>query len=298
MKYKQLTGRKVFDVLNSIFLLSVSVICLLPFVYILAVSLSSSNAVSAGIVNFLPVDFTFSSYIFVMKSKAFITSFGISLQRILFGVLLNMILIVLSAYPLSKDKEKFRHRKLYVWFFIITMLFSGGLIPTYMIIRMTGLIDKIGALVIPTAVPIFSVIVMLNFFRNLPKELEESAYVDGASHWRILLKIYIPLSKPSLATVALFSMIFHWNSWFDGLIYMNRPENYPLQSYLQTVIINPEAFFKTISSNPDVSTILAYVNNQTTKASQLFISMIPILLVYPLLQKYFTTGLVLGSVKG
>jgi len=270
----------------------------MPFINILAVSLSGSTAVAAGKVNFLPVDFTFSSYLFVIKSERFIEAFLVTIERVLLGTGVNMMLIVLCAYPLSKEKQQFKYRKIYAWFFVITMLFNGGLIPTYMIVKMTGLIDKIWALVIPTAVPVFSMIVMLNFFRGLPKELEESAYVDGAGHWTILFKIFIPLSKPSLATVALFSVVFHWNSWFDGLIYMNRPEHYPLQSYLQTIIINPETFFRTMANKFDVSSILAYVNNQTAKAAQLFIAMLPVLFIYPFLQKYFTTGIVLGSVKG
>ena len=139
-------------------------------------------------------------------------------------------------------------------------------------------------------------IVLLNFFRGLPKELEEAAFIDGGSHYIILFRIFLPLSKPALATIMLFSIVNHWNSWFDGLILANRPENYPLQSYLQTVIMNPDQLMR--SMRGDYNKLLAFVNVRTTRAAQLFLGTIPILLVYPFLQKYFTTGLVLGSVKG
>ena len=159
------------------------------------------------------------------------------------------------------------------------------------------MINTIWALIIPSAFPIFNMVVVMNFFRNLPKSLSEAATIDGAGHLTMLWKIYIPLSIPSLATITLYSVVGHWNSWFDGLIYMNYPEKYPLQSYLQTVIINPESAFKMMQNNPNVAKILSLVSNQTTKAAQLFIAMIPVLLFYPFVQKYFTAGLVMGSVK-
>jgi putative aldouronate transport system permease protein len=298
MKKNILISKRILIFCNYIFLLIVALTCLLPFINLFSISLSGSAPVAAGDVKFWPVERTISSYEFVMKSGAFLSSFLISIERVVLGLIVNMILIILTAYPLSKSKENFKKRSLYAWFFIFTMMFQGGLIPWYMVIKMTGLIDTLWALVIPGALPVFSMIVMLNFFRGLPTELEEAAFIDGAGHWKILWEIFVPLSKPSLATVALFSIVGHWNSWFDGLILMNRPEHYPLQSYLQTVIINPAVLFKEMASQADVSTLLSFVNNKTVKAAQLFVAMIPILMAYPFLQKYFTTGLVLGSVKG
>ncbi len=298
MRYGNSLSRKLFLGINYSFLAVASVICLLPLVHICMVSLSAGPAVAAGKVKLWPVDFTWSSYLFVVKSEAFVKSFFVSLQRVFLGVGVNMLLIVLTAYPLSKEKGVFKARGVYVWFFLITILFSGGLIPWYMVIKYTGLMDKIWALIIPGALPVFSMVVMLNFFRGLPKELEEAAFIDGAGYWKTLWRIFIPLSKPSLATVALFCIVNHWNSWFDGLILMNRPEHYPLQSYLQTVIINPEVFFKNMMGNSSLQSVLQYVNNRTTKAAQIFVATIPVLITYPFLQKYFTTGLVLGSVKG
>ena len=213
------------------------------------------------------------------------------------GVGVNMLLTVMAAYALSKGRDAFRWRGAYSWFFIITILFNGGLIPWYVVISKTGLIDSIWALILPCALPVFNMIVLLNFFRCLPKDLEEAAFIDGAGHWTILWRIYIPVSKPALATVTLFCIVFHWNSWFDGLILMNRPENYPLQTYLQTIIVNPDKFLK-LAAGGDYSALLAFVNSRTSRAAQLFLGTIPILAVYPFLQKYFTKGLVLGSIKG
>ena len=176
----------------------------------------------------------------------------------------------------------------------MTILFSGGLIPWYMVIRLTGLIDSIWALILPGAVPIFNVILMINFFRNIPPALEEAAYMDGAGHGTLLWRIYLPLSVPVIATVSLFVIVGHWNAWFDGLILMNSPSRYPLQSYLQTIIINPDPKMLT---ERDLE-ILKVINNRTTRAAQIFIAMLPILVAYPFLQRYFTTGITLGSVKG
>lgn len=296
MRYYSSFWRKLFIVFNYILLSLTALLCLLPFVNLLATSLSSSTAVAAGDVKFMPVDFSFKSYEFVMTSQSFTRALLISLKRVALGVSINMLLTIIVAYPLSKEKSSFKYRGVYSWFFIITILFNGGLIPWYVVISKTGLINTIWALVLPGALPVFNMIVLLNFFRGLPKEMEEAAYIDGASHWIVLWKVYLPVSKPALATVALFCIVNHWNSWFDGLILMNRTERYPLQSYLQTVIINPEQFLRSTGNN--YKSLLSFVNVRTTRAAQLFVGTIPILLVYPFLQKYFTTGLVLGSVKG
>lgn len=298
MNHKKITSRVIFLKFNYIFLILSSVICVLPFINILALSFSSSTAVASGEVSFWPIEFSTKSYEFVMRSQTFIRSVFISLERVALGVCINMLLTVLAAYPLSKEKSSFKHRGKYAWFFMITMLFNSSLIPWYMVIDKTGLTNSIWALVIPGALPVFNMVVLLNFFRGLPKELEEAAFIDGASHWKTLWRIYIPVSKPGLATIALFCIVSHWNSWFDGLILMDSAKNYPLQSYLQTVIISPETFFSSSSGRTDYMDILRFVNSRTAKTAQIFIAALPLLLAYPLLQKYFTKGLVLGSVKG
>lgn len=287
-------GRKAFLAINYILLGATAFICLLPLINVLALSFSSSSAATAGLVKLWPVDFTLASYKYALSKAEFLDSFIVSVKRVVLGYGVNILICILIAYPLSKNKKTFIWRNFYAWFFIITMLFHGGLIPTYMTIRYLGLLDKIWALVLPIAVPVFDVILLMNFFRELPDEIEEAAYMDGASYWTSLWKIYLPLSRPALATVTLFLLVRHWNSWFDGLIYMNSPKNYPLQSYLQTIVIDIDT---SMLSASDVA-YLSEISDRTFKASQMFLAAMPILLVYPFLQKHFMTGLVLGSVKG
>jgi ABC-type sugar transport system, permease component len=268
--------------------------CVLPLVNILAVSLSSNAAATAGLVKLWPVEFTLKSYEYVAKRAAFWRSLGVTLLRCLLGVSLNVLMCILTAYPLSKDNQKLRARTVYTWFFFITMLVNGGLIPQYMTIKSVGILGTIWALVLPGAVPVFSMVLMLNFFRAIPEELEEAAFMDGASHWSILMKIYVPLSKASIATICLFALVYHWNSWFDGIIMMNKPDQYPLQSYLHTIIIQGDT---SVNSTTDWQT-MALISDRTVKCAQIFLSTLPIVAAYPFLQRYFVKGMVMGSVKG
>ncbi|MCQ6558398.1 carbohydrate ABC transporter permease [Paenibacillus mendelii] len=291
---EQLTlGRRLFVGTNYVVLALLSILCLVPLIHVLAVSFSSSAAATAGLVKLWPVEFTISSYQFVLAKPAFLTSIGVTLQRVAIGLTINMVLTILVAYPLSKEVNKFPMRTVYVWIFVVTILFQGGLIPLYMTVKYTGIMDTIWALVLPNAVPVFNVVLLLNFFRGLPKELEEAAFMDGAGHWRTLWQIIVPLSAPALATLTLFATVGHWNSWFDGLIFMDSPSHYPLQSYLQTVVINRDL---SLISSSDMKS-LAEVNDRTAKAAQIFLGALPILLVYPFLQRFFMKGIVLGSVK-
>ncbi|CAN7447481.1 carbohydrate ABC transporter permease [Paenibacillus sp. LjRoot56] len=290
---KVTTSRKVFLLVNYIGLGLIAFLCLLPLINVLAVSFSSSSAAAGGFVKLWPVDFTIASYKHALTKKEFLEGLIVSIQRVVLGYGINMVITILIAYPLSKETTTLRARNVYAWFFIITMLFHGGLIPSYMTMKALGLLDTIWALVLPGAVHVFNMILLLNFFRNLPKEIEEAAYIDGAGHWKVLWSMYIPLSKPALATITLFTVVMHWNSWFDGLIYMNSPSNYPLQSYLQTIIVNPDS--STLSST---ELYMSEVSDRTFKAAQVFLAALPILIFYPFLQKYFMKGLVMGSVKG
>jgi len=282
------------NILNLFLLAVIALVCAFPIIHTLALSLSSASAASSGRVTLWPVEFTTQSYQFVLGNPAFIRSFGISLLRVLVGVPFTMFLTVLVAYPLSRSTKEFRLRDVFAWFFLLTVLFSGGLIPYYMVVNRTGLIDSFWALIIPGALPVFNVILLVNSFRNIPKELEEAAAMDGAGHWTILFKILLPMSAPILATLTLFVAVAHWNAWFDGIIFMNSPAKYPLQSYLQTVIVNPDPRFL---SERDLA-LLQLISNRTTRAAQIFIAMIPIMVIYPFLQRYFVTGIKLGSVKG
>lgn len=294
MRYKGSISRRVFMVFNVIFFFILAMVCFLPMINVLAVSFSSASAAQAGYVTFWPVQFNAASYKYALGRPQFLTSMWVSLKRIVLGGAINMLLTILAAYPLSKENTKLRMRTFYSWFFVTTMLISGGLIPTFMVIDKLGLLDTIWALVLPGALPVFNLIILLNFFRQIPVELEEAAAMDGASHWTILWRIYVPCSMPAIATLTLFVVVGHWNSWFDGLIYMNHTTNYPLQSYLQTVIVQRNA---ADMQNIDYRS-LALMSDRTIKASQVFMGAVPILLAYPFLQRYFVTGITLGSVKG
>ena len=289
-------GRKVFLAVDVIVILLLCLICMVPLLNLLAYSFSASQPIIENKVFLWPKEFTLKAYQYVLESKEFWSSVSVSVKRVLLGVPLNTLLTILVAYPLSKDERQFKARKYYVAYMLTVMLFNGGLMPTYYIVSKTKLIDTVWALIIPGAVPIFNCIVLMNFFRGIPSELEESAKLDGASQWQILWRIFIPISKPSLATIILFSLINHWNSWFDGLIYSNHTTNYPLQSNLQTLVTSTTE----ILAQGDVKAIakLVDINYTNMKAAQIFISVIPLMLIYPFLQKYFTTGLTMGSVKG
>ena len=288
--------RKIFLFFNTLVILCLTIICVVPILNVFAQSFSSSHAITTNQVKLWPVDFTLSAYKYVMKDAKFWHAALVSVKRVCLGVPLNLLFTMLAAYPLSKKDTVFSTRKYYAAYFIFLMIFNGGLIPTYYVISKLRLIDTIWALVLPGSVPIFNVILMMNFFRGIPESLEESAMLDGAGEWTILTRIYLPLSKPSVATVTLFTLIGHWNSWFDGLIYSNFTENYPLQSYLQTLVVDLNAILQDGDLSRIVDALL--VNDKNMKAAQIFISIVPLMIIYPFCQKHFTKGLTIGSVKG
>lgn len=285
-------GSRLFDVFNHVLLVALALMCLLPLVNVLAISLSDRAATTARLVKLWPINFNTLNYQQIFASTQFQRSFLISVIRVVLGSGISLFISVLTAYPLSLQ-ESFAGQRPFKWLLIFAMLFSGGLIPWYLAIRNLGLLNSIWALVLPPAVQMFHIVVMLNFFRTLPIELSEAATIDGASHWRILFQIYLPLSKPGIATILLFVAVQHWNSWFDGYILMNTPVKYPLQTYLYTTVVAER--YSELVTDPK---ILEKLSEQSMRAAQIFVATAPILAIYPFLQRYFVTGLVLGSVKG
>ncbi len=277
-----------------VFLLGV--ICLLPLLNIVAVSFSGSAAVAANRVGIFPEDFTVAAYEKILGDHQFWRSFGISVARVVLALLLNLILIMLMAYPLSKSKREFKGRNIYMDLLIFAMLFNGGMIPTYIVIKNLGLLNTIWALILPGAVPIFSVIMVMNFFMGVPKALEEAAVIDGATPLQVLTKVYLPCSKPVIATIALFSIVGSWNDFFSGLLYMTKVNNYPLQTYIQSLNVKLEDMLNAGGSISSLVNIMD-VSAQNLNAAKIVVSVIPLLLIYPLLQKYLITGIVVGSVK-
>ena len=287
-------GEKIFNVINSIFLVAVALFCLAPMVYMLAVSLSDNAQVVAGNVTFWPKKFTTATYEYLLGYQAFWKSMGISVVRTALSLGFTLTLTVLSAYPLSKSPKKFYGRSIFAWYFFIPMLINGGLIPTYMIVSRLGLIGSLWSLILPSAVTVFYVMLLLNFFRGLPEELEEAALLDGAGQWTILFRVFLPLATPALATIAVYCSLAQWNEWFNGIIYMKTPSQYPLMSYLQATVLNVD--MESLSAEEQQK--MASIGSDTYQAAQLFIAALPMLCIYPFMQKYFTKGLVMGSVKG
>jgi putative aldouronate transport system permease protein len=282
-------GYRVFAVFNNIFLILVALTCLLPLLHLLAQSFSSKAAINGNLVSFWPVDFNVEAYVKTFQNDNFVRSMGISVVRTILGTTISMFLITTAGYALSKD---FRGRNALMWIFIFTMLFSGGLIPSYILVTSLGLKDTIWALVLPGAFGAYNLILIMNFFKTIPKALEEAAFIDGASFFTILWKIFLPLSLPGLATVGLFIMVGNWNAWFDGILYMSNTNNYPLASFLQTIVVQSST--QNMALDP---TAAKAMSEQSIKAAQIFIGTLPIILVYPFLQKYFVKGIVMGSVK-
>ncbi len=294
---KHTKAQNIFNIVNIVFITLVALLCLAPMVNIAALSFSSRNMVNAGAVSFWPKGFTLSSYQYMLSNSGLVPAAIVTLKRVALGLAVNLSLTVLVAYPLSKNKKMFHGRGIYVGFFLFAMVFNGGLIPTYLVINQLKLIDKIWALILPNAVNMYFVLLMLNFFRGIPGSIEEAAIVDGAGWLTALLKIYLPLSLPSLATITLFIIVGHWNEWFDGMIYNNQAANYPLMTFLQYHIIN----FKTTDLRPEqiaANPALTNLDGRAIKSAGIVLCTLPILCFYPFLQRYFVTGIVMGSVKG
>ena len=266
--------------------------CLLPLINMVAISFSGSNAVSANKVGLLPVDFNTSAYKKLLGDAQFWKSFLISVERVVLGTFINMVFTISMAYPLSKSRNRFRAREIYMKIVIFAMLFSGGIIPLFMVVSKLHLTNTIWSLVLPGAVPVFNVILLINFFKGVPDSLDEAARIDGAGPLTVLLKIYLPVSLPALATVALFAIVNHWNDYFSGLIYMSKAEMYPLQTYFQQLTVD-------LTQITDANQLkqLASMNNRTFNAAKIVVSTIPLLIIYLFLQKYFVTGMVIGAVK-
>lgn len=291
---KESTGRKVFRVINAAILVLLALICLLPFINVIAISFSDTFYVDANQVSLWPKGFNTSAYTYILGRQTFWTSFRTSIIRMVLGGAINLFLIILTAYPLSKDNSKLHFRSVYTWYFFITMLISGGMIPNYLLISKLGLRDTMWSLVLPGALPIFNLVLMLNFFRQIPQALEEAALIDGAGHLRTLVQIYLPMSMPSIATITLFCLVTHWNAWFDGMLYITTVSKIPMQTYLRSIIID----LNVADMTADDYELYALLSNRTVKCSQIIVATIPILCIYPFLQRYFVTGIVLGSVKG
>lgn len=286
-------GEKIFGVFNNILMVVLAMICLLPLLHVLAVSLSDSASASANLVKFWPKGFNIAAYEMVFTNKVFLNSFGISVMRTLLGTAINLTMVILAAYPLSKEESSLKGRNIIIWFFTIPMLISGGLVPTFLLIKDLHMIDTFWALILPGCVPTFYVVMMMNFFRGISRNISEAAEIDGASEWIILVRIMLPLSMASIATITLFAMVGHWNEWFGGMIYMNSMNKWPLQTLLRQMLKSVDT---SMFSSTDLMK-MKQLSSRSFQSAQIMFATVPILLVYPFLQRYFITGLTIGAVK-
>ncbi len=290
---KLTAGEKVFGVFNVIFLGVVALLCLYPFMYTLSMSLSTANEASRAGFHIVPREVTLTSYKVVLGNPNIVTGYVNSILRTVIGTSLTLLATCVAAYPLSR--REMPHRSLITFMIVFTMLFNGGMVPGYLLIKNLGLINTLGALVIPTMITAFNVIIVKNFFQSLPESLVESARMDGAGEWRVLFSIYIPLSKPVLATVALWSAVGHWNAWFDALLYITDDSKQVLQTFLlQRIVIESGTQMMELGIT---DTEVLQFTGETIKAATIIVTILPIICVYPFVQKYFVKGIMLGGVK-
>lgn len=277
-------------VISYIVMTLFAIMCLFPFYYILVVSISDPQYVREGQIILWPRGFSLEAFKVTFQHARFYSSFRISVIRTLVGTALGITLSSSLAYAVSR--KYLRGRKFFMIFIVFTMLFNGGIIPTYLVVRYTDLIDTTWALIIPNMINTFNVIVLVNFFRSIPDEIEESAKIDGANDLVIFYRLMIPVAMPAIATITLFISVYHWNSLMDGILYINTPSKKPLQVYLNDIV----AAGQTDDLFGDASA--RWLPTLSLKTATIFASTLPILVVYPFLQKYFVKGIMVGSVKG
>ena len=296
MKRKRITQDKVVYFINYILLTILLLMVLYPIIYIISCSFSSGDALMTGKVKLLPVDFTLQSYKAVFKYQSIWTGYKNSIIYAVVGTLISMVLTLFAAYPLSR--EDFRGKKVYTVIILFTMMFSGGLIPTYMLIKNLHMMDTIWAVVLPGAVSAYNIIVARTFFANtIPKELREAAEMDGCSDFRFFTTIVIPLSTPIIAVLSLWVIVGLWNSYFGPMIYLNTGDKYPLQLVLRRILLLSQVNLNQSNIDPEVIRKNQYLG-EMLKYGTIRVSTLPLMIVYPFVQKYFVKGVMLGSIKG
>ena len=290
--YDKTFGSRLFDKINIILLILVVVATLYPFYYITIVSLSNGNAVLRGEVRFWPVGLTLESYKLVFENPAIPRSLANSVLYTSVGTVINLIMTTLCAYPLARPR--FSGRGVFTWIVTLTMFLSGGLIPLYLLVMQLGFINSMWALVLPGAINVWNMFILRTSFQQIPEELYEAAIIDGANDLQALVKIALPLSKAVLATLLLFYAVAHWNDFFNALIFLDDRVRYPIQLIMRNIVILGR--FEQTNELGAASDFAAI--EQTLKYATIMVSTIPILMVYPFVQKYFVRGVMIGAIKG
>lgn len=296
MKNKKITQDKVVYFVNYILLALFSIVVLYPLIYVVSCSFSSGEALMSGRVKFLPVEPTLLSYKTVFKYDAIWTGYLNSIIYTFVGTIISIVLTLFAAYPLSRSD--FRGGSILMKLFLFTMMFNGGLVPTYLLVRNLGMVDTIWAVVLPTAVNAYNIIVARTFFRQtISKELQEAAELDGCSDFKFFTKIAIPLSMPIIAVLCLWVAVALWNGYFNPLIYINSQEKYPLQLVLRRILLMSQVDFGNSAVDPKVVMENQFLS-QMLRYGTIIISSLPLMIIYPFVQKYFVKGVMIGSVKG
>ncbi|GAA0376275.1 carbohydrate ABC transporter permease [Bacillus horti] len=292
MSIKDSPSRKLFLKINLTLLIVYSLIMLLPLLHVFAQSFSSSEAIDRGDVILWPIEFTFANYQYVFQDISIWRSFGVTIFITVVGTAINLLATASLAYPLSR--KEFIGRRYVLFMVLFTMIFSAPLIPTYLLVQKLGLLNSVWSLILPTAISAFNFFVMRSFFIQIPSELIDSSRIDGCGELRILFKIILPLSKPALATLAIFYAVFHWNTYFNALMYIENRRLYPLQVKLREMIVDD-----TLVADPtsDMFSSMLSSSPEGIKMATIVVATIPILAIYPFLQKFFIKGFMLGGIK-
>lgn len=290
---KHTTGEKWFYAVNYILLTLIGLSCLLPLIHIAALSLSDKHAIASGTIAFWPVNLDWSGYKALLLETPVVEAFRNSIVITVVGTALNMVATILAAYPLSK--RYFIGRRVYSFAIIFTMLFGAGLIPAYLLMKSLGLVNSYWALWLPGLVSVWNMMVLRSFLEGLPEELEEASRIDGCSEWRLLTNIVLPLSVPVLAALSLFYAVGHWNSFMSVLIYINDSSKHNLAVLVQQMIQNQSLMQEMANVQPDLAVSLT---PEGVKAAGIIVMTVPMLVVYPFLQRYFVKGVMIGAVKG
>ncbi|WP_431089512.1 carbohydrate ABC transporter permease [Paenibacillus sp. 8b26] len=286
------TANRTFDIVTTILVVVAVLLCLAPFIHILSISFSSNRAITSGEVTLFPVDFNLKAYGKVFSDMSMIRSLGFTVMLTVITTVLSMLMTVIAAYPLTKKNLK--GRKTIMFIIVVTMFFSGGIIPEYILVRDLHLLNNMGSLILPGLISPFYLIILISFFNGIPESLGEAAEIDGSSHFGTLIRIVLPLSLPVLATLSLFYGVGRWNGFQDTLMYIQNPDLFPLQLKLYQMIQNN--MVSELSRLEGASG--AKITPEGLKAASVIFATVPILLVYPWLQRYFVSGVMLGAVKG
>lgn len=295
IKIKRSKGTLIFDTINYIFIIVFCFLCLYPIWYVVVNSFNDAHDAMMGGIYWWPRVFSLENYRTVFADNRVLQAFKVTVAKTLIGTMVNVFFTAMVAYPMSKTYLV--GRKFYMAMGTITLFFSGGLIPTFILFKNLNLLDNFLVYIIPAAFNFFNLLIFINFFREIPPSLEESARIDGASDWRIFLRIILPLSKPVLATIALFAGVGQWNDWFGGVMYMTtRMDLEPIQTYLYRMVAQVGA--NQVAGSVSASNISAQSTTSTAiKLATMVITTVPICCVYPFLQKYFVKGVMIGAVK-